>query len=50
MTGVSSEYYTPLMGRLSPNVIYSKGYSGHGVNVTHLAGPIRTKVRQTASE
>jgi gamma-glutamylputrescine oxidase len=30
----------PQMGRLSPNVIYSQGYSGHGVNVTHLAGQI----------
>lgn len=30
----------PLMGRVSPNVIYSQGYSGHGVNVTHLAGRI----------
>jgi gamma-glutamylputrescine oxidase len=30
----------PQMGRLSPNVFYSQGYSGHGVNVTHLAGQI----------
>ena len=30
----------PLMGKLSPNVFYSQGYSGHGVNVTHLAGQI----------
>ena len=30
----------PQMGRLSPNIIYSQGYSGHGVNVTHLAGQI----------
>lgn len=28
------------MGRLGPNVFYSQGYSGHGVNVTHLAGQI----------
>ncbi len=30
----------PLLGRLSPNVFYCQGYSGHGVNVTHLAGRI----------
>ncbi len=30
----------PLMGRVSPNVFYCQGYSGHGVNVTHLAGQI----------
>ena len=30
----------PQMGRIAPNVFYSQGYSGHGVNVTHLAGQI----------
>ena len=30
----------PLMGRVSDNVFYSMGYSGHGVNTTHLAGEI----------
>ena len=30
----------PQMGRLGANVFYSQGYSGHGVNVTHLAGRI----------
>jgi glycine/D-amino acid oxidase-like deaminating enzyme len=30
----------PQFGRLSPNVYYCQGYSGHGVNVTHLAGQI----------
>lgn len=30
----------PQLGRLSPNIFYSQGYSGHGVNVTHLAGQI----------
>jgi gamma-glutamylputrescine oxidase len=30
----------PVVGRLSPNVFYCQGYSGHGVNVTHLAGKI----------
>ena len=33
-------YRAPLMGRVAPNVFYSQGYSGHGVNVTHLAGQI----------
>ncbi len=30
----------PLLGRLSQGVFYCQGYSGHGVNVTHLAGRI----------
>ena len=30
----------PRIGRLSKNVFYCQGYSGHGVNVTHLAGRI----------
>jgi glycine/D-amino acid oxidase-like deaminating enzyme len=30
----------PQIGRTAPNVFYSQGYSGHGVNVTHLAGEI----------
>ncbi len=30
----------PQMGRVAPNVLYSQGYSGHGVNVTHIAGEI----------
>jgi gamma-glutamylputrescine oxidase len=30
----------PQMGRIAPTVYYSQGYSGHGVNVTHLAGQI----------
>lgn len=30
----------PQMGTLAPNILYSQGYSGHGVNVTHLAGQI----------
>jgi gamma-glutamylputrescine oxidase len=30
----------PQMGRIADNVFYSQGYSGHGVNVTHLAGQI----------
>lgn len=30
----------PQLGRISPNIYYCQGYSGHGVNVTHLAGQI----------
>jgi gamma-glutamylputrescine oxidase len=30
----------PLLGKVAPNVFYCQGYSGHGVNVTHLAGRI----------
>ena len=30
----------PQLGRLAPNVWFSQGYSGHGVNVTHLAGEV----------
>lgn len=30
----------PQLGMISPNVFYCQGYSGHGVNVTHLAGRI----------
>ncbi|MDH5302630.1 MAG: FAD-binding oxidoreductase [Gammaproteobacteria bacterium] len=30
----------PQMGRVASNVFYCQGYSGHGVNVTHLAGQI----------
>lgn len=30
----------PQIGRIAPNVFYCQGYSGHGVNVTHLAGRI----------
>ena len=30
----------PQLGRISSNVFYSQGYSGHGVNVTQLAGQI----------
>ena len=30
----------PLLGRTAPNVFYCQGYSGHGVNTTHLAGQI----------
>ena len=30
----------PQIGRIAPNVFYANAYSGHGVNVTHLAGEI----------
>lgn len=30
----------PQIGRLAPNVFYAQAYSGHGVNVTHLAGQV----------
>ena len=30
----------PQLGRLASNIFYSQGYSGHGVNTTHLAGQI----------
>ena len=30
----------PQLGKIASNVFYSQGYSGHGVNVTHLAGQI----------
>jgi glycine/D-amino acid oxidase-like deaminating enzyme len=30
----------PLLGRTADNVFYCQGYSGHGVNTTHLAGQI----------
>ena len=30
----------PLLGRINDNVFYCQGYSGHGVNVTHIAGEI----------
>lgn len=30
----------PQLGRLSPNIFFCQGYSGHGVNVTHLTGQI----------
>lgn len=30
----------PQLGRVAPDIYYCQGYSGHGVNVTHLAGRI----------
>ncbi|MDH3303795.1 MAG: FAD-binding oxidoreductase [Gammaproteobacteria bacterium] len=34
----------PQFGRVAPNVLFAQGYSGHGVNVTHLAGRILADV------
>jgi len=30
----------PIMGRIGDNVYYAQGYSGHGVNATHIMGEI----------
>jgi len=30
----------PQIGRLAPNVFFAHAYSGHGVNVTHMAGEV----------
>lgn len=30
----------PQIGRITPDIFFCQGYSGHGVNVTHLAGQI----------
>lgn len=30
----------PIMGGTAPNVFHSQGHSGHGANVTHLAGQL----------
>jgi glycine/D-amino acid oxidase-like deaminating enzyme len=30
----------PLIGRVAPNVWYAQSYSGHGLNVSHVAGEI----------
>jgi glycine/D-amino acid oxidase-like deaminating enzyme len=34
----------PQLGRIAPNVFFSNAYSGHGVNVTHLAGEIMADI------
>lgn len=34
----------PQFGRVAPNILFAQGYSGHGVNVTHLAGQILADV------
>lgn len=40
----------PQFGRLGANILYAQGYSGHGVNVTHLAGQILADVVAGSSE
>ena len=40
----------PQFGRVAPNVLFAQGYSGHGVNVTHLAGQILADVVAGTSE
>lgn len=30
----------PLIGRVTPNVYYAQSYSGHGINVSHLAAEV----------
>ncbi len=30
----------PVLGRINGNIYYSQGYSGHGVNATHVAGEV----------
>ena len=33
----------PMVGRIDKNIFFAQGYSGHGVNVTHLMGEILTE-------
>ena len=40
----------PQLGHLSDNVFFCQGYSGHGVNVTHLAGRIMADAVQGTME
>jgi glycine/D-amino acid oxidase-like deaminating enzyme len=34
----------PLLGRVGPNIFYAMGYSGHGVNMSHVCGEIMADV------
>jgi len=40
----------PQFGRVAPNVFYAQGYSGHGVNVTHVSGQILAEAIAGTSE
>lgn len=40
----------PQFGRVAPNVLFAQGYTGHGVNVTHLAGQILADVISGTNE
>ena len=35
--------HVPQLGKLASNIYYSQGYSGHGVNMTHLAGKVMSE-------
>ncbi|WP_108127255.1 NAD(P)/FAD-dependent oxidoreductase [Saccharospirillum mangrovi] len=39
MIGIGANRF-PQIGRLKPNIYYAQAYSGHGVNVTHLAARV----------
>lgn len=39
MIGIGANRF-PQVGRLKPNIYYAQAYSGHGVNVTHLAARV----------
>ena len=40
----------PHLGRIGDNVFFAQGYSGHGVNVTHIVGNILAEVVSGTSE
>ncbi len=40
----------PQIGRLSPNIYYAQAYSGHGVNVTHMAARLLAEAISGQSE
>ena len=40
----------PHLGRLDKNIFYAQGYSGHGVNATHMAGQLLAEVIAGAQE
>ncbi len=40
----------PQFGKVGHNILYAQGYSGHGVNVTHLAGQILADVVSGTTE
>lgn len=40
----------PQFGRIASNILFAQGYSGHGVNVTHLAGQVLADAISETSE
>lgn len=40
----------PQLGRLGDNLYYAQGYSGHGVNTTHLAGKLIAEAMSAQAE